>query len=242
MSGARARVSGEPGFVLHARRYRETSLLLEAFTAGHGRVALVARGARRTGSPLRGLLLAFQPLLLGWSGGAELKTLAAAEWDGAYAPLRGEALVCGFYLNELLLKLVARDDPHEALYAAYRDALAALATSADKESVLRRFELALLAGLGYGVALDRDAASGAPIAAEERYVYVIERGPVPAATRGGAIGVELSGRTLIDMRRGEFADPATREQCKSLMRALINHCLGSQVLQTRRLLRDLQEL
>ncbi|MCC7486887.1 MAG: DNA repair protein RecO [Burkholderiales bacterium] len=242
MSAGRVRAASQPAFVLHARRYRETSLIVEAFTPGFGRVALVARGARRPGSSLRGLLLSFQPLLLGFSGSSELKTLTAAEWDGAYAPLRGEALVCGFYLNELVLKLLARDDPHEALYAAYRESVAGLAAGSEREALLRRFELTLLAELGYGVALERDAASGAPIAAEARYIYVVERGAVPAEAAGREIGVELAGRTLIDMRRGEFAGAATREQCKTLMRALINHCLGNQVLHTRQLLRELQEL
>src|SRR4029077_6076180 len=113
----------EPGFVLHGYPFRETSLVLEVFTAAHGRVALMARGARRPRSSLRGVLLAFQPLLLSWTGRSDLRTLVAAEWEGAYAPLRGEALMCGFYLNELILRLLPRDDAHEDVYGAYREAL-----------------------------------------------------------------------------------------------------------------------
>src|SRR5512139_4219305 len=102
----------EPAFVLHAYPYRETSLIVEAFTEAHGRIALVARGAKRPRSELRGLLQGFQPLLLSWSGAGELKTLARAEWRGGMSRLGGSALVCGFYLNELLIKLLPREDPH----------------------------------------------------------------------------------------------------------------------------------
>jgi len=236
------REHGQPAFVLHSYRYRESSLVVEVFTRDHGRVALIARGARRPGSELRGVLTAFQPLIVSWTGRSELKTLVAVEWEGPYAPLKGEALICGFYLSELVLKLLARDDPHESLYAAYRAALAALAADERHDAILRRFELKLLSELGYGVLLDRDAERGAPIAAERDYVYVIERGPVPAGGRAAQMGVELAGRTLIDMGRGDFAEPATQQQAKALMRVLINHYLGNQVLHTRQLLRDLQEL
>ena len=215
----------QPAFVLHSYPFRETSLVVEAFTRDHGRVALVARGARRPKSAVRGVLLAFQPLLVSWSGRSELRTLIRAEWRGGYHPLRGQALICGFYVNELLLKLLLRDDPHEQLFSIYENALAALGAGADQPAVLRQFEIGLLRELGYAVILDRD----------------VERGPVPAA---GAPrnGVELSGQTLIDMQSGEFASAATQQQSKLLMRTLINHNLGNQVLHTRQLLRDLQEL
>ena len=232
----------QPGFVLHGYPFRETSLVVETFTSQHGRVALMARGARRPRSALRGILLAFQPLLLSWMGKSELRTLVGAEWDGTYAPLRGEALMCGFYLNELILRLLPRDDPHESVFAAYRAALAALAAGTDHATVLRSFELTLLGELGYAVLLDREADSGVPIAAERTYVYVIERGPLPAAGTPAANGVELTGQTLLDMQSGNFAGPVTQQQSKNLMRALINHYLGNQVLHTRQLLRDLHEL
>src|SRR6185295_15598478 len=122
----------ESAFVLHAYPYRETSLIVEAFCADHGRVALVARGAKRPRSELRGLLQAFQPLLISWFGQQELKTLLKAEWRG------GSPLVCGFYLNELLLKLLPREDPHQQLFANYESALADLAAGAPQAPVLRR--------------------------------------------------------------------------------------------------------
>jgi len=241
VAAEKARQDGQAAFVLHTHPYRETSMLVQAYSRDHGRIALMARGARRPRSALRGMLLPFQPLVLSWSGRGELRTLIRAEWRGRYSPLRGQALICGFYLNELLLKLLARDDPHEGLFAIYEDTLAALARDGEQAAVLRRFEMCLLRELGYAVILDRDVERDEPVARERSYVYVVERGPVPAAG-ARANGVELSGQTLLDMQSGNFANTATQQQSKLLMRTLINHCLGDQVLHTRQLLRDLQEI
>jgi DNA repair protein RecO (recombination protein O) len=237
----KSRQDGQPAFILHTHPYRETSLLIEAYTRDHGRVALMARGARRPKSALRGMLLPFQPLLLSWSGRSELRTLIRSEWRGPYSPLKGQALICGFYLNELLLKLLPRDDPHEQLFTIYEETLAALSRDGEQAAVLRTFEVCLLRELGYAVILDREVERGEPVARERNYVYVIERGPVQAVG-SRANGVELSGQTLLDMQSGNFASAATQQQSKLLMRTLINHCLGDQVLHTRQLLRDLQEL
>ena len=241
-SSGKARLDAQPAFVLHRYPFRETSLVVEAFTRDHGRVPLIARGARRSKSTLRGVLLSFQPLLLSWSGKAELRTLIRAEWEGAYSPLKGQSLICGFYLNELLLKLLQRDDPHERLFAAYLEALAMLGGSHETEAVLRHFEVNLLRELGYAVRLDRDVENDEPISVERSYIYVIERGPVPAGDGAGKNGVELTGRTLLDMHAGDYTNATTQQQSKMLMRALINHCLNDQVLHTRQLLRDLQGL
>ena len=237
----RSRQDAQPGFVLHTHPYRESSLIVQAMTRDHGRLALIARGARRPRSALRGILLSFQPLLLSWSGRSELRTLTRAEWLGAYRPLKGQALICGFYLNELLLRLTARDDPHEQLFRIYQETLAALREGGEPAPVLRRFEMSLLRELGYAVILDRDVERDEPVARERTYVYLVERGPIRAA---GAPrnGIELSGQTLLDMQSGNFTRAATQQQSKLLMRTLINHCLGDQVLHTRQLLRDLQEL
>jgi DNA repair protein RecO (recombination protein O) len=232
----------QPGYVLHSYPFRESSLIVETFTRESGRVPLVARGARRPRSALRGVLLAFQPVLLSWSGKAELRTLVKAEWLGGHAPLTGLALICGFYLNELLLRLLARDDPHERLFDLYRHTLDALARGREFPASLRRFEKNLLSELGYGLILEHDADSGAAIAAEERYRYLPERGPVAAGRDPSQTGVELDGQTLIDMQRDDYARPATQQQSKALMRSLINHHLGKQRLHTRQLLRDLQAL
>ena len=239
----RGRHEAEPAFVLHSYAFRETSLIVEAYTRNFGRVGLVAKGARRPRSSLRGLLLAFQPLLLSWSGKAELRTLARAEWQGGQPPLTGLALICSFYLNELLLKLLARDDPHERLYDYYQASLTALAQGRELPAVLRRFELRLLAELGYGLLLEREPEGGAAVTPGQAYAYAPERGPV-LVPDGGApeTTVELRGKTLLDMARDDYSDPVTRVQSKALMRLVINHHLGGASLHTRQLLKDLKEL
>jgi DNA repair protein RecO (recombination protein O) len=237
----RRRVEHEPAYVLHAYPYKETSLVVEAFGRRTGRVGLLARGARRPRSAMRGVLLAFHPLRLTWSSGAELGTLVSAEWSGGIPALSGAGLMCGFYLNELLLKLVPRDDPHELLFDAYAGCLARLAAGGDHAAVLRAFELRLLGELGYAPLLERDAASGAPVDPARRYRFEPERGPVAA---NGAAGGELvlRGQTLLDMARGDYARPETRDEARRLMRALIGERLGGQALHTRAVLTELNEL
>ncbi|HEY9447313.1 MAG TPA: DNA repair protein RecO [Burkholderiales bacterium] len=238
----KARQDEQPAYVLHTYPFRETSLVVETYTRAAGRVAVVARGARRPKSALRGLLLAFQPLLLSWSGKSDLHTLIRAEWQGGYLPLKGLSLICGFYLNELILKLLARHDPHEELFDTYAATLRALAGQVDHAGILRAFEKKLLGELGYALTLDQDVDTGHPIAGERVYTYVVERGPVALAAERAANGLELAGQTLLDMRNDDYTNPLTQQQSKALMRMLINHLLGDQVLHTRQLLRDLQQL
>jgi DNA repair protein RecO (recombination protein O) len=156
--------------------------------------------------------------------------------------LQGLSLICGFYLNELMLKLLARGDAHERLFDRYTGTLLELAPGGDHARILRAFEKSLLAELGYAVTLDRDVESGQPIAAEERYTYLLERGPVRVGPETGRNGVELLGQTLLDMQSNDYSRATTLQQSKALMRTLINHHLGDQELHTRQLLRDLQEL
>jgi len=244
MRPARRRIDHEPAFVLHSYPYKETSLVLETFARTHGRVALMARGARRPRSALRGVLMAFQPLRLSWSGMGELCNLTGAEWAGGQAVLGGYALMCGFYLNELMIRLLPRDDPHEALYDAYAASLAQLSlplaqsATALQSAILRGFERRLLAELGYALTLDRDAADGLPIDPVRRYVYQPERGPV-----AGADGeLRVGGQTLLDMARDDYSRAETRDEARLLMRALIGMRLGSQNLHTRNVMMEMQEL
>ncbi|OIP13964.1 MAG: DNA repair protein RecO [Betaproteobacteria bacterium CG2_30_59_46] len=235
-----ARQGDQPGYVLHTYPYRETSLIVEVFSRDFGRLPLMARGARRPKSAVRGLLLSFQPLSLSWFGKAELRTLHSAEWQGGQPLLQGTALICGFYLNELLLKLLHRDDPHEQLFLYYQETLQELARRTDYAAVLRRFEINLLKELGYALTLEHDADSGAAIEPDAPYRYVFECGPV--RQNNGQNGVELWGKTLLDMAANDYGDPVTLQQSKALMRALINHYLGEGTLHTRQILKDLLEL
>ena len=243
-----ARINNEPGFVLHTYPFKETSVVAEVFTRSHGRVALIARGARRPASALRGLMQPFSPLLLSWFGKADLKTLHAVEWQGGMPAPQGRALMCGFYLNELLLRLLARADAHEALYDRYVATLEQLAGEAGAgddergiylERILRRFEKTLLSEIGYGATFDVDAESGAGIDPAARYVFQPERGALRSV---GQPGCPVSGQTLIDLAADRFDRPATLAEAKALMRTLINHTLGAKPLYTRQLLRELTEL
>ena len=237
----RQKRDAQPAFVLHAYPFRETSLVIEVFTRNFGRVGLVARGARRPRSALRGLMMAFQPLSISWAGKAELRTLHKAEWQGGIPQLRGLGLMCGFYLNELLMKFLAREDPHDRLYDHYQEAIRSLAHTPEPAAILRRFEKYLLQELGYALVLDREADSGRPIVAERRYTYVVERGPVPL-DRDQEAAVEIAGSTLIDLESDRYADATTLAQSKALMRFLVNHYIGDQELHTRQLLREMQQL
>jgi DNA repair protein RecO (recombination protein O) len=241
MSAQRQRIDGAAAFLLHAHPYSETSLVLDVFARDHGRLAILARGARRPRSALRGVLLAFQPLELGWFGGGEVKTLAKAEWVGGLPLLQGKCLLLGYYLNELLLKLLPREDAHPTLYDAYGAALAALSHGAAETAELRRFEKSLLRELGYGLALDRLAENGEPVEPNRQYSYQVERGVVDAS---GAVPPRLTftGKTLLDLAADDYSDPRTLVESKLLMRQLMTYYLGSQTLQSRRVFVELQEL
>jgi DNA repair protein RecO (recombination protein O) len=234
------RADHEPGYVLHTYPYKETSLIAELFTRRFGRVALLARGARRARSAMRGVLLSFHPLRLSFSVSAELGNLIAAEWGGALRPLAGQGLMCGFYLNELLLRLLPRDDPHEALFDAYAATLNELSGGGHLARVLRTFEKRLLAELGYAPLLERDAASR-PIDPDGFYVYEPDRGPSPVTSARSDMLV-IRGQTLLDVAADDYSSPATREEARNLMRVLIGERLHGQVLHTRAVLRELSDL
>ncbi len=242
MAAPRERRDDEPAFVLHSYAYRETSLIVEAFTERAGRVAMVARGAKRPRSELRGVLQAFQPLTLGWAGVSELKTLMKAEWQGGMPLPVGAALLCGFYLNELLLKLLPRDDPHPALWQAYAAALQALtATSAPaaQAEVLRRFELRLLAELGYALALTHEADTGAPVDPAGRYHYAFDRGPQLKAEEPAGRWPVVRGATLIALATERYPDAEVAAEAKRLMRSVLDHYLEERRIFSRRIVQDL---
>jgi len=240
-ASSKQRIQDETAFVLHSYPFRETSLVLEIFSRRHGRVPLVARGARRPRSALRGLLMSFQPLSLSWFGKHELRTLHSAEWQGGQPQLQGTALLCGFYLNELLLNLMARDDPHQSLFDYYQQTLQRLAQEQDHAFTLRSFEKHMLQELGYALSLETEAGSGKPIVPEKTYRYILERGAI-AETADSAQGLPVAGKTLLDMATDDYRDLNSARQSKQLMRMLLDHYLAGKTLHTRELMRDLQRL
>jgi DNA repair protein RecO (recombination protein O) len=240
-ASSKNRIQDDPAFVLHSYPFRETSLIVEVFSRSHGRVPLVARGARRPRSAVRGLLMGFQPLSLSWFGKHELRTLHSAEWQGGQPQLQGTALLCGFYLNELLLNLMARDDPHESLFDYYQQTLQRLAQEKDHAFTLRSFEKHMLQELGYALSLETEAGSTRPVLPERSYRYILERGAV-AETADSTQGMPVAGKTLLDMAADDYRDAVTARQSKQLMRMLLDHHLAGKPLHTRELMRDLQKL
>jgi len=230
-------------YVLHTYPYKETSFVVELFTHDFGRVATTAKGARRPRSAMRGMLQSFQPLIATWSGKLELKTLHSLDWAGGLLLLKGEALMCGFYLNELLLRLLPREDAHGTLFEYYSLTLKTLANSQDLATTLRRFELKLLQELGYAIPLKNDV-NDLPILEELSYRYEAEHGAirVDVVINRPVNGVLLAGNTLIDMFNDDYSNVQTQQQSKQLMRYLLAHYLGDKPLYTRQLLIDLQGL
>lgn len=238
--GSDVRVEQQPGFVLHSYAWRETSLIVEVFTRDFGRLALVARGAKRPTSQFRGLLSPFAPLALGWSGRSEIKSLVRVEWLGGLAPLRGDGLLAAFYLNELLVRLLQRADPHVPLFGSYLQTLRELeAEGVAREAVLRAFELDLLREIGYAPALDQGA-DGEPIEAARWYRIDAQRGFVAA---GGQTDEScVRGASILSLARRDFTQPQVAADAKTVLRHLIRYHLNGQPLNTRRIFQDLRRL
>jgi len=234
------RVTNQPAFVLHSYPYKETSLIVEVFARDYGRVPLMAKGAKRPHSQLRGVLQTFQPLQVAWTGKSEVRTMVSAEWVGGLRPLERSALLCGFYLNELLVKLLARDDPHAALFDHYVAALNQLAHDEPPAIVLRKFELGLLKETGVAGNISAVAATGQAVLAEQLYVIDPERGAREAMVSDTMPVV--NGKTLLDMEAGDYSDTTTQQQSKFLMRHLLSHHLNGLTLNTRQILIDLMQL
>ena len=224
-----------PAFVLHRRRYRDSSLLLELFTPGEGRLAAIARGALGGKRNRGGTLQPFQPLCVGWSGRGEVRTLTAAEPRSEAFRLTGKCLYCGFYINELLIYLLRRHDSHELLFHYYEQALAGLAGGQELEALLRAFELRLLTEIGYRMELRYDAGTGEPVDPRSWYAYQDEAGPVRCAA--GTPG-RLRGSTLLKLAANQALDEQESREAKRLIRRVLGFHLDGRELKSRELFRN----
>ena len=250
---ATLRVLDEPAFVLHHYDWSESSRILEVFTRHHGRVALVAKGAKRPTSNLRAVLLPLQPLSLCYGGDAEIRTLKSAEWAGGHVMPSGEALLSGYYLNELLLRLLARDDPHPALFDTYRQTVKVLASGLDNTiaALLRSFELLLLRDIGFLPDLSAQTLTLQALQAHASYALFAEGGlravEEGAALRGShwlqlhaALGTDVPLTTLLRCC-AEFA-PELRSALQTQLRNLLHYHCGVSSLRTRQVMMELQAL
>jgi DNA repair protein RecO (recombination protein O) len=246
------RISDEPAYVLHRYDWSESSLILEVFTRQHGRIALVAKGAKRPSSNFRPVLLPLQPLRIAFGGDAEIRTLKGAEWTGGQAMPSGSALLSGYHLNELLLRLLARDDPHPQLFDAYAGAVTVIGSQHGEaiEPALRAFELILLREIGLLPALNAQTLTLAPMETEERYGLVPEAGliaigdqdqrPGLPGARWSALEAALSDSAAFQATLREAAVCAS--ELKPQLRTVLHYHCGVSQLRTRQLMMDLQSL
>jgi DNA repair protein RecO (recombination protein O) len=228
----RQKVLNESGYLLHQRAYSETSLLLEIFSRNYGRMTAVAKGVKRKKSRTLGILVPFQSLIFAWSGRGDVKTLTNAESLTLRKEIEGERLFCGYYINELILRMLHRNDPHEALFEAYELALESLIQETDVERTLRIFEKKLLQELGYGLHLTSDTLTGAAIESSARYRYVAELGPVIDNGKEES-GVMLHGESLQVLRDEEPFSDLHRRELKRLTRAVLDRHLEGRPLHSR---------
>ncbi len=231
------RIENEPCFVLHRRDFRNTSLILEVFSVNHGRVAMVAKGARRPKSRTNALLQVFQPLLISWTGKGDLHTLTQVEAAEYVKPLAGGSYASAYYLTELIFRLLKHADVHEELFTLYAKALTALRESETNsqpiEVGLRLFEKQLLQELGYGLVLDHDVNTGESIDPDYYYHYVFEHGPVICTENSVPNGPKLSGRSIIALNNETLDDTDCLHDCKRLMRSVLQGYIGDKPLQSR---------
>ena len=228
----------QPAFLLHRRSYSNHSLLLECFTAGDGRFPAIVRGVKNSKGKAVGLLQPFVPLLIHCAGRGEVRTLSRFEAAASPLLLQGRALYCGFYLNELLMRLLQRNDPCERLFEHYGETLTGLVTGHRLEGILRRFEITLLKEIGYGLILDRDSETGASLVAEKRYSYRLEQGPTAAT---GDDPQTLQGSTLLALNGEGTLDELGLREARELTRRALSRYLGDKPLKSRELFRSVSK-
>lgn len=229
-------VQGEPAYVLHRRAYRETSLLVDLFSLGHGRLTVVAKGGNTARSPLKAQLQPFQPLLVDWQGRSDLKTLIQLEVRSAPALAATANLYSGFYVNELLQRVLPAGDPCPELFATYIDTLHALASDADVEPILRRFEKAFAEAMGQGFDWAQANDVGAGVEPGGSYCYDPEQGIVSQPTQGSRLHA-LAGDTLLKLAQDDYESPECRRMAKRIMRVLVDHLMQGRPLHSRALFR-----
>jgi DNA repair protein RecO (recombination protein O) len=228
------RIVLQPAFVLHSKPYRDTSLLVDLLTLNHGRIHVLARNARGLKSRFKNLVQPFTPFLGSWSGKSDLMYLGQVELTGAPYQLVGNSLISGFYLNELLVRLLHRHDSHSGVYDAYQTALINLQKKENTEQTLRLFELRLLAEIGYGLELTKEAHTQMEIVPEKSYRYNPEFGfsNLLDLQVGGMI---FSGKALLALHHSNLQDEEDLRQAKRLLRFVLSSLLGEKPLKSREL-------
>jgi DNA repair protein RecO (recombination protein O) len=230
----------QPAFILQQRKYRETSLIIDALTRDFGRISLLAKGVRKSKSKTAGILQPFIPLAISYVGKTELKTLTHVERRSGtraasdmhsntiqpISEIKGLALYCGFYINELVSHFLHKYDPHPEVFDYYSECLASLADGSNIEAALRLFELNLIESAGYGLQLEYDS-NEKPIDPLKRYDFNVGQGPIEA------VNGRFSGKTLLALSARELTDPQVLSEAKILMRTVIDVYLQGKKLKSR---------
>ncbi len=233
------RIEAEPGYLLHSTPYRDTSLLVDLYTANHGRVRCVAKGFRKPNKQgINRSIFPYTEHQFSWQGRGELKTLTRADVSQAPVFLNGECLFTGLYVNELFYRLFQEQDVHPYLYQQYRQYMSILCKGLPDEVSLRRLELTLLEELGYGLVLDCDAQTGQPLMVDKYYQYIPEQGLMLAINQRDAAPGNYSGEDLLNIARGEFTQGSAQKTAKKLVRSVINFYLDGKQLHSRELYRQ----
>lgn len=233
------RVDQQPAFILHHRPFRDSSQILDVISCDHGKLALVARGSRGAKSRLRGVLRPFMPLVLSWVIRSDLGTLTGAEVDGVPFSLTGDALLSGYYVNELLLHFLHRHDPQPEIFETYRRTIQALAAAEHVAPCLRQFEIELLRLLGYALTLDHESGSQNALDPTQHYEYRMEQGPVAVSRSDGAM--VFTGATLTAIAQLHFDDADVLRSASRLLREVINFHLGGKELKSRKVLIEMRQ-
>jgi DNA repair protein RecO (recombination protein O) len=231
------RVQQQPAYILHHRPFRDTSQLLDVISRDHGKLALVARGSRSAKSRLRGILRPFQALRLSWYIRSDLGTLTGADIDAAPLNLGGDALLAGYYLNELILSFLHRHDAQPEIFDAYADAITTLARTDNIAPILRVFEVELLRLLGYAIDVGHDANTHEAVDESAYYEYRSDQGPVRVSRDDGPM--VFRGGLLLGIAAGRFDDTEVLQAAGRLLREVIRFHLDGRELKTRKVLLDL---
>lgn len=228
-------------YVLHARKYRDTSLILELLTLDEGRISAVARGVRSRNSKVAGHLQPFNRFLVSWFGRGDLKTVKSMDFPFSSREPHGQSLLLGLYVNELLVRLLGKHDAAPGIFHAYGTLLEAMTSNVDLQPILRRFELMLLRELGYGITFEVEAGTGEPVSADGLYRYAPDDGFHRVSEPGSAYRV-YRGEQLLRIMDGDFDDAEVNACARHVIRRSFANLLGPRELKSRELFRQIEDL
>jgi len=223
-----------PCYILHRRDYSETSLILEVFSREHGRINLIAKGAKRNKKQQSSNFNLYQQYNISWVAKSELGTLTDIEFVASSRSLKPEQMMTGFYMNEIMLRLLHKHEPHPELFDSYDISINELISGASEQIILRYYEKTLLQSLGYGVILDHEVETGESLNKDEDYFYKFDYGPVSTSETRDS-GITISGKTLLELDNEILSEQKNINEAKALLRTILDQHLGDKPLASKSL-------